>query len=153
MNYGDLRVFIAPPRFSKAARFALSMLCDSGEYSELLLSTSMPEVVWRGHARGFPLRALISIPAYCDLVIVVGRQFRREWFRVGEEGFHMFAAGSLGNYLYRETAPWCAVEGATRLGAYAQIHILPYFSDVHFSRGSFCDLEGYMRKSIRDLWD
>jgi hypothetical protein len=47
MNYGDLRAFIAPPRFSTAARFAVSMLCDIGEYSEILLSASMPEAMWR----------------------------------------------------------------------------------------------------------
>lgn len=117
------------------------------------MSTSMPEVIWRGHARGFPMRAMIPVLAYYDLVIVVGQQFRREWFRIGDEGLPMFVAGSLENCLYRGVAPWCAVECASRLGAYAQAHRLPYFSDVHFSRGNDSDLEEFMRRSIRILWD
>jgi hypothetical protein len=73
VNRGDMRIFIVPHNLSFMTRFALAMLCDTGVFSDDVLSLSLPEVVWGGCAAATPLKMILPPPNCCDLAIVVGR--------------------------------------------------------------------------------
>jgi hypothetical protein len=125
VNRGDIRVFLLPHRVDGLIYTMLALLCDNGRIGEEILSTLLHEVIWGGTSHNLLLSEMIPSPLDCNLLILVGRAYRREWLPLGTcEEFTVTTAETFQEYIYRRLGPWCG--DRNEFHSYTHLHRLPY---------------------------
>jgi hypothetical protein len=128
VNRGDLRIFLIPRIFNGLLCSILALLSDNEELGEERLATLLPEVIWDGTFYTHLLSEVLPPPGECDLLIMVGRPFRRKWMPIGTgDDFPIATADIFQEYAYRKLGPWHGNGG--RLAAFVHVHRLPYLSN------------------------
>jgi hypothetical protein len=147
VNRGDLRIFIVDKSLSISIITAISILCDTSIYSEEILSTILPEIIWGGFARNFPLVDMIPTPDLCDILIIPGLSYRRRWYSPTS-----YLSDYLQYLIYRECMPWYTLQRAQNLSGYIHIHTMPYYGSINYIDATLPSLAVEISQAVIQLW-